>query len=48
LQALQGIDRPEQARRFSEFLMVSSFFHSNICACSVLAKKLAALHATGR
>jgi hypothetical protein len=44
-------DRPQQAyvsRRFSDFLMESSFLNSNNCSCSVLAKKLAALHSTGR
>ncbi len=50
----QQRDRPLQAhmsRRFSDFLMVSSFFNSNNCSRSVLAKNWrlaqAKLHATG-
>jgi hypothetical protein len=33
---------------FSDFLMASSFFYSNNSYRSMLTKKLAALHATGR
>jgi hypothetical protein len=36
------------SRRFSDFLVASSFLYSNNCSRSVLAKKLAALHANGR
>jgi hypothetical protein len=48
LHATGGHMQAHVLRRFSDFLMASSFFNSNNCSRSVLAKKMAALHATGR
>ncbi len=46
--AMQSVDgqHGHVSRRFSDFLMASSFFYSNNCSRSMLAKKMAALHVT--